>query len=167
MPKLTVADERRDLAPSAQHQALIFDWDGTTGDTQILNFETLSAALAEYELPMDYDWFAARTGVSTAEMVAMICEPEARTWNRWWCRHDLADFERLNLNDTFDVVVTRVDVQNGKPAPDIFLKCSEMLEAAPANCLVYEDSEEGIEAARSAGMDVIDVRPLRMQLLGY
>ncbi|MDQ1248161.1 MAG: hypothetical protein QG597_2533, partial [Actinomycetota bacterium] len=36
-----------------------------------------------------------------------------------------------------------------------------------SECLVYEDSDEGIEAARLANMDVIDVRPLRRAVLGY
>ncbi|MEU2118146.1 HAD family hydrolase [Streptomyces sp. NPDC016459] len=58
-----------------------------------------------------------------------------------------------------DALVTRDDVDRGKPAPDIFLRAAEMLGAHPSRCTVYEDSDEGIEAAHAAGMPVIDVRP--------
>lgn len=69
--------------------------------------------------------------------------------------------ERLGLLGLFDAVVTREDVERGKPAPDIFLLAAARLGVPPEHCLVYEDSDEGLEAAATAGMDVIDVRPLR------
>jgi len=73
----------------------------------------------------------------------------------------LATVDSLQLGSLFDVLVTREDVKRGKPAPDIFLHAATLLGVAPEACLVYEDSDEGVEAARTAGMDVIDVRPLR------
>jgi HAD superfamily hydrolase (TIGR01509 family) len=45
-------------------------------------------------------------------------------------------------------------VRNGKPAPDLFLLAAEKLGVAPADCLVIEDSTNGVRGARSAGMDV-------------
>ncbi|TDB82291.1 HAD family phosphatase [Micromonospora sp. KC721] len=68
----------------------------------------------------------------------------------------------LRLFDLFDVVVTREDVERGKPAPDLFLLAAERLGVAAGQCLVYEDSDEGLAAAADAGMDAIDVRPLRL-----
>jgi HAD superfamily hydrolase (TIGR01509 family) len=44
------------------------------------------------------------------------------------------------------------DVQNGKPAPDLFLHAAASLGADPARCAVVEDSRYGVEAARAAGM---------------
>lgn len=44
-----------------------------------------------------------------------------------------------------------------KPAPDIFLKAAEGLAAAPERCLVFEDTPNGVAAARAAGMEVIAV----------
>lgn len=73
----------------------------------------------------------------------------------------LPTVDALGLRPLFDVIVTRDDVARGKPAPDIFLRAAERLHAEPAHCLVYEDSDEGLEAAATAGMDAIDVRPLR------
>lgn len=64
------------------------------------------------------------------------------------------------LIDLFDVIVTADDVVNAKPAPDIFLLAAERMGIAPADCIVYEDGDPGIEAAHRAGMRVIDVRVL-------
>lgn len=66
----------------------------------------------------------------------------------------------LPYQGLFSAVVTRDEVQRGKPAPDIFLKAADALSVPPERCVVYEDSDEGIEAAHAAGMAVIDVRPL-------
>lgn len=45
-------------------------------------------------------------------------------------------------------------VPRGKPAPDLFLYAARMMEAAPADCIVVEDSPAGVAAARAAGMTV-------------
>lgn len=63
------------------------------------------------------------------------------------------------LKDMFDTVVGADDVENGKPAPDTFLEAARRLEVEPQYCLVYEDSDLGLEAAERAGMVGIDVRP--------
>lgn len=59
----------------------------------------------------------------------------------------------------FDCIVIGDDpaVRRGKPAPDIFLVTAERLGILPADCLVFEDSPVGVEAARAAGMPVIAV----------
>jgi len=61
--------------------------------------------------------------------------------------------------DRFDAIVTSNDVLNYKPHPDTFLKAADLIGVAPADCLVFEDGHLGIEAANSAGMAVIDVKP--------
>ena len=52
-------------------------------------------------------------------------------------------------------IFSAVQVRNGKPAPDLFLFAAEQMGAAPARCLVVEDSLAGIEGARAAGMSVL------------
>ena len=52
------------------------------------------------------------------------------------------------------------EVSHSKPAPDLFLLAANRLGVAPAECLVLEDSEAGVRAARAAGMDVIMVPDL-------
>jgi len=52
----------------------------------------------------------------------------------------------------FDALVTAEDVTRGKPNPDLFLCAAERLGVSPENCIVIEDSDVGIEAAKNAGM---------------
>lgn len=63
--------------------------------------------------------------------------------------------------DRFDALVTAGDITRGKPAPDVFLAAAEKLGAEPGDCLVLEDSEMGIEAARAAGIPVVCVPDLK------
>jgi sugar-phosphatase len=53
--------------------------------------------------------------------------------------------------------VASEDVEHGKPAPDPFLLGARLLGAAPADCLVFEDTATGLRAAAAAGMDAIVV----------
>jgi beta-phosphoglucomutase-like phosphatase (HAD superfamily) len=69
-----------------------------------------------------------------------------------------ATLNNINLRHFFNVVVSINDVERGKPEPDIFLLAAQKLAVAPQDCIVYEDSDGGLEAARRAGMRSIDVR---------
>lgn len=57
----------------------------------------------------------------------------------------------------FDTLVCAEDYRKGKPAPDCFLLAAERLGVKPENCLVFEDTELGIEAATAAGMASVKV----------
>lgn len=59
---------------------------------------------------------------------------------------------RFELTDYFDVIVSGFEVNNSKPHPDIFLKAAEKLKVDPKECIVIEDSTNGIKAAKSANM---------------
>jgi len=63
----------------------------------------------------------------------------------------------LSLQDAFDFVATRDDVERGKPDPEIYLLVAGVLSVDPADCLVVEDSLSGVQAALSAGMHVVAV----------
>ncbi|MDG6093634.1 HAD family phosphatase [Acetobacter sp. AN02] len=69
-----------------------------------------------------------------------------------------ASLQAVGLHDLFPVIVTVEDVQKPKPAPDPYLLAARMLEVAPENCIVFEDSSEGLTAARAAGMRAVNVR---------
>jgi beta-phosphoglucomutase-like phosphatase (HAD superfamily) len=62
------------------------------------------------------------------------------------------------------ILVGADQVPRGKPDPVLFLRAAELLGAAPARCLVFEDGEPGFLAAKAAGMDYIDVRAFRATL---
>ena len=67
----------------------------------------------------------------------------------------------------FDTLCFGSQVERGKPWPDIFLKAAEKAHAAPADCLVLEDSEAGIQAAHAAGIDVLCVPDMKMPAESY
>ncbi len=58
----------------------------------------------------------------------------------------------LGIHEMFDAVVAAEDYERGKPAPDPFLTAAARLQVAPEHCLVFEDTNSGVEAARAAGM---------------
>lgn len=64
----------------------------------------------------------------------------------------------LGLTNYFNAVVSANDVQKHKPEPDTFLRCAELMGVDPQYCQVFEDGDLGIEAAKTAGMYVTDVR---------
>ena len=66
----------------------------------------------------------------------------------------------LDLRRYFSAVIAADDVKNHKPAPDTFLLCAERMGVAPEKCVVFEDADFGLQAARLAGMDAVDVRLL-------
>lgn len=66
---------------------------------------------------------------------------------------------QIGITDLFDVIVTQDDVKNSKPAPDLFLLAAERMNIKPNKCLVFEDSQLGIEAANKAGMKSVFVQP--------
>ncbi|MFI2370722.1 HAD family hydrolase [Streptomyces sp. NPDC018833] len=191
-----------DLAPR-HASCLLFDWDGTLVDSQYANYRAMAAVLAPEGVLLEQEWFDARTGLSSAEMIRALVDERALTLSRP-VEQLVADRDETFLKEAhtvrphrevlrvveamhgrvpmavasggarrvieetlrhqpfsehFDTLVARDDVDRGKPAPDIFLRAAELLAVHPSRCTVYEDSDEGIEAAHAAGMTVIDVRP--------
>jgi len=65
--------------------------------------------------------------------------------------------EQLELARYFPVRVTGADVKHGKPDPEVFLLAAQRLQIAPKYCVVIEDAEAGVVAARRAGMRCIGV----------
>ena len=61
--------------------------------------------------------------------------------------------DNLNLHSYFEAIVSADDVNLSKPEPETFLKAAELLNVLPQDCLVFEDSPKGIEAAQKANMD--------------
>ena len=74
-----------------------------------------------------------------------------------------ADPPKVNINlseigipaSTFDTVVTGLDIEHKKPAPDIFLKAAKDLGESASDCLVIEDAVSGVAAGKAAGAKVL------------
>jgi beta-phosphoglucomutase-like phosphatase (HAD superfamily) len=71
-----------------------------------------------------------------------------------------ATLESIGLCRLFDHIITREEVTEGKPAPDLFLLAAQKMNVLPSECVVFENSEEGLEGARRAGMRCVDVREM-------
>lgn len=60
---------------------------------------------------------------------------------------------RLGLGDFFDAVSDGNNISHSKPDPEVFLKAAEFLKLPASECLVVEDAEAGLLAAKNGGMD--------------
>jgi HAD superfamily hydrolase (TIGR01509 family) len=93
-------------------------------------------------------------------LAAAVASSSPSAWVQPWLEtHQLMPF--------LQAVCTRDDVANVKPAPDLFLAAASRLDIPPAECVVFEDSPNGIRAAHAAGMRVVAIpntltRPLAM-----
>jgi len=65
---------------------------------------------------------------------------------------------RCKITSWFDAVITASEAGKSKPAPDVYLLAAEKLGVSPANCIVFEDSPNGLSAAQSAGMHCVAVQ---------
>lgn len=63
-----------------------------------------------------------------------------------------AIFDRNGLRPYFRLIITRSEVQQNKPDPESYNKCCETLGLSKENCLVFEDTINGIKAAKAAGI---------------
>ena len=68
--------------------------------------------------------------------------------------------KHFGINDYFDVVLGGESVSRGKPDPEVYLKTLKTLKLEPNACLVFEDSQSGVEAALRAGIDVVRIENL-------
>ena len=117
------------------------------------------AAAAAAQLALQYDDVTGITPVPGArELLEFLADSEFP-----WAVHTSADERlaraRLEAAGIYPpVLVTRDQLQRGKPAPDGYLRAAELLGVESSGCVVVEDTEVGIESGRAAGMQTIGVR---------
>ena len=75
--------------------------------------------------------------------------------------------QKLGILDLFSIIVDGNMVQNSKPNPEVFIKCAEILELEPKSCVVFEDSQAGIQAAINAGMFSVGVGQEDLERCNY
>ncbi|QJR81243.1 beta-phosphoglucomutase family hydrolase [Alteromonas pelagimontana] len=78
-------------------------------------------------------------------------------------RHAEQLLDHHGLLSQIDALVTASDVTHGKPHPETFLTVAQKIGVEPADCVVFEDTEIGLQAAKSAGMDCILVQAGKIQ----
>lgn len=64
---------------------------------------------------------------------------------------------KINFNNDFDIILTRENVENIKPHPEVYLNVLQHFQLKPEDCLIIEDSLIGVEAANHAGIEVLAV----------
>lgn len=84
--------------------------------------------------------------------------------------HDEAVFclTHLDIIDRFDVIIGGDEIDNGKPAPDIFIKAREALGFEADECIILEDSENGVKAALASGSQCVwipDMKEIPTELI--
>jgi beta-phosphoglucomutase len=65
--------------------------------------------------------------------------------------------ERLKLSGYFDAVIDGTKVSNAKPNPEVFLNGAQAVNVNPAECIVFEDAQAGIEAAKNGNMICVGI----------
>jgi putative hydrolase of the HAD superfamily len=85
-----------------------------------------------------------------AGMRTGVASSSPSSWVEGW-------LERHGIRDLFDTVCTSDDVRAVKPAPDLYLLAARRIGAEPAACVAFEDSPNGIRAARAAGMRCVAI----------
>ncbi len=110
---------------------------------EVIYRELMSAALAPVPGLMEFLAALRKEGVRTAVATSGPVENVNLV------------MDGLSLRRWFDVIVTGAEVSRGKPDPEIFLLAARRLNLAPRDCVVFEDSTSGIEAARRAGSPCI------------
>ena len=120
---------------------MAFDWHDLDGRRQE---EILRDLTHEGPMPgvIDLLEMLARRGIRRA-----VVSSSSHHWVDGW-------LEKLAFADCFETVVCRGDAPRIKPAPDLYLAATERLGLKPEDCLVIEDSLNGVKSAKAAGMEV-------------
>lgn len=122
---------------------------GPLADSQSL----LTERLNEYESQMNYDYIPGfeeyirklrQQGIKTA-VVTSSNQPKMKAV---YAKHP-------GFKSLFDAILTSEDFERSKPDPDCYLKAAERFGVEPKNCVVFEDSFNGLKSGRAAGMYVI------------
>ncbi|MGC9346683.1 MAG: HAD family hydrolase [Anaerolineae bacterium] len=139
--------------------------------------DTARERMADFDVASPWQAFV---GVRMRYYDAMLADPEMLRSNQWphnvtllhqarrlGCKTALATMSTreqalrvldvLGLANEFDIVITRDDVEHGKPHREIYQRIAQELNVQPGECLVVEDSPAGVQAAVDAGAHVIAV----------
>lgn len=116
--------------------------------------------LKELEKELKYETLKAAQLVPTAGVVEFLEELKKKEYTITIASSSLKKnidliLSKLSLENYFDLIVSGEQVVKGKPDPDIFLKVAQHYQRLPQECIVIEDSTNGVSAAKAAGMTCI------------
>lgn len=139
---------------------------GLTPDALMDDYEVLLGRTVPREDIFARYTVAFQAGLEKLQEVTVIAEI-ARQWRGRVPMAVASNGRRANveasltvtkLRPLFDYIVAAEDVARGKPEPDVFLEAARRMDVAAVDCIVFEDTDEGLEAARRAGMRRMDIR---------
>jgi beta-phosphoglucomutase-like phosphatase (HAD superfamily) len=194
------------LTVDPKARGLIFDFDGTLGDTMPTHVLAWQAVATQYEFEISASLLYQVAGMSTQSIIEYLNRrfgynldiqtimkakneaylrltkkitpigPVFQIVQKYYgklpmalgtgeCRDiALVNVKAAGVDCYFEILVTADDVKKGKPDPETFLKCAELMKVPPEFCQVFEDAPPGLEAAKRAGMIVSDVRPFVQEI---
>lgn len=115
--------------------------------------DSITARLNDYEQQMHYDYIAGfepliatlhHHGVKTA-VVTSSNIPKMESVYRY----------QMGFCSLFDAILTSEDFERSKPDPDCYIKAAQRLDTENDECIVFEDSFNGLKSGRAAGMTVV------------
>ena len=115
--------------------------------------ELITSRLNEFEKQMDYAYIAGfedyikdlrKKGIKTA----VVTSSNQIKMEAVYQHHP-------EFKDLFDAILTSEDFERSKPDPDCYLKAAERFGVNPEDCVVFEDSFNGLKSGRAAGMRVV------------
>ena len=68
--------------------------------------------------------------------------------------------DKAALSNYLDLMISNEDVSNGKPDPEMYLKAMDFFSLKPNECLIVEDNENGIKAAKASGGHLLVVKEI-------
>ena len=153
-------------------KAVIFDMDGLIFDTERVFMEQLAVAMKEHGYTLTRDIYTNTLGLGGKQLVNFMYsefgsdypfeECGSKAQERMAIISDTIGLSgKAGLDEYFDVIIGGEQVMVSKPEPDIFICACERLNVSPGKALVLEDSENGIRAAKAAGIPVICVPDLK------
>jgi HAD superfamily hydrolase (TIGR01509 family) len=186
------------------HDALLFDCDGTLADTMPAHYRAWLHVTGVHGIAFDEERFYSLGGRPTRDILATLAREagieidlehgvrqKEATFLEQLDRVEAIDpvidvvlrsrgrvpmavvtgghravcmriLDHVGIATAFETLVASEDTSLHKPDPEPFLEAARRLGARPERCVVWEDSDLGIEAARRAGMEWIDVRSFHM-----
>lgn len=128
---------------------ILAKWFGTDAE----GLRWITDRLRAFEAEMEYPYIPGAQAYirrlrSQGVRTALVTSSDRAKMSRVWQAHP-------ELRGLFDCLVTAEDTVRSKPAPDAYLKAMTALGAQPAECTIYEDSLNGLEAARRSGARVV------------
>ena len=134
-------------------QTLVQIFDGFFGGELAGEREAISRRLLDFERTMKLEYIDGFTAFLDSLKANGVATALVTSSNKG--KMDIVFARRKEFQSLFDAVLMSEDFDRSKPDPDCYLKAAKRLGKAPADCIVLEDSFNGLKAGRAAGMRVV------------